>query len=130
MINDKLMSFMCSRIPFGLKVFSSEYGILELESVSRDGMVELRGNNESSVYTQFFSVKPILYPAEMFLNDAVVCVSQSTVKYVINGIFPYFTDQLGFVNEGLAVSVFDLPFDPYMKYDGNQFKGETQNIVK
>ena len=69
MINDKLMSFMCSRIPFGLKVFSSEYGILELESVSRDGMVELRGNNESSIYTQFFNVKPILVFTR-FLKEA------------------------------------------------------------
>lgn len=71
---DELLLFIGSRLVYGLMVFSEEYGLLSLESVSRDGMVELKGNSGESIYLPFFKVKLVLYPTNHFilLNPPVV----------------------------------------------------------
>lgn len=71
---DELLLFIGSRLAYGLIVFSEEYGLLSIESVSRDGMVELKGISGESIYLPFFKVKPVLYPSPSFvpLNPPVV----------------------------------------------------------
>lgn len=57
-INCNLL-FICSRIPFGLKVFSDEYGLLEVESVSKNGMIECTGRQGCSLFLPYNNIKPI-----------------------------------------------------------------------
>lgn len=103
--------FICSRIPFGLIVFSDEYGLLEVESVSKEGMIECVGAKEESLFLPYYKIKPVLYPNDFsILMDMEVKENEIITTCYFR---PYFTDQLGMIITGEAMSVYDLPFDPY-----------------
>lgn len=103
--------FICSRIPFGLIVFSDEYGLLEVESVSKEGMIECVGTKEESLFLPYYNIKPVLYPNDFSMSMDVE-VRENEIRTICY-FRPYFTDQLDLIITGEAMSVYDLPFDPY-----------------
>lgn len=118
---DELLLFIGSRLAYGLIVFSEEYGLLSLESVSRDGMIELKGISGESIYLPFFKVKPVLYPNPSFvpLNPPVVN-NEGNVIYEMNFGPAQFSDILSLIQKGKAISVYDLPYNPYVNYANKQ----------
>lgn len=108
-VSNALM-FICSRIPFGMKVFSDEYGLLEVESVSKDGMMECVGLKEESLFLPCYKIKPVLYPIQQVLSKEEV--TENGFRYTCC-VSPYFADILNLIPKGEAMSVYDLPFDPY-----------------
>ena len=119
---DELLLFIGSRLAYGLMVFSEEYGLLSLESVSRDGMVELKGISGESIYLPFFKVKPVLYPTNHFilLNPPVVNNEGNVIYYEMDSGPAQFSDILSLIQKGKAVSVYDLPYNPYVNYANKQ----------
>lgn len=105
---DELLLFIGSRLAYGLMVLSEEYGLLSLESVSRDGMVELKGISGESIYLPFFKVKPVLYPNPPVVNN------EGNVICEMNFGPAQFSDILSLIQKGKAVSVYDLPYNPYI----------------
>lgn len=103
--------FICSRIPFGLIVFSDEYGLLEVESVSKEGMIECVGTKEESLFLPYYNIKPVLYPNDFSMSMDVE-VRENEIRSTCY-FRPYHTDILGLIYRGEAMSVYDLPFDPY-----------------
>ena len=112
---DELLLFIGSRLAYGIMVFSEEYGLLSLESVSRDGMVELKGNSGESIYLPFFKVKPVLYPNPSFCSTkSSCCNNDGNVICEMNFALAQFSDILSLIQKGKAVSVYDLPYNPYI----------------
>lgn len=103
--------FICSRMPFGLIVFSDEYGLLEVESVSKNGMIECTGRQGCSLFLPYNNIKPILYPAQQILGKAKL--TANGIRYTTDCVSPYFSDILELIPKGEAMSVYDLPFNPY-----------------
>lgn len=110
---DELLTFIGSRLAFGLIVFSDEYGLLSLESVSRDGMVELKGNSGESVYLPFSKVKPVLYPNPYFSPFDFVSDNEGNIRCEMKFGPAEYSDVLSLIPKGKAISVYDLPYNPY-----------------
>lgn len=114
MMIDELLTFIGSRLAFGLVVFSDEYGLLSLESVSRDGMVELKGNSGESVYLPFFKIKPVLYPNPSFFPlEPFVSDNEGNIRCEMKFGPAEYYDVLSLIPKGKAISVYDLPYNPY-----------------
>lgn len=78
-------------------------------------MIELKGISRESIYLPFFKVKPVLYPNPSFvpLNPPVVN-NEGNVICEMNFGPAQFSDILSLIQKGKAVSVYDLPYNPYI----------------